>query len=393
MAEEKTLVKVNKKHGGKEFSSFFRFVGLVKPVRKFNNDTGGWEEQPIFQETITRTQKPRRILQFNVETAPSNELKVEFSAMEQEYVFAYSSTHKKTAKIKWENRFDKSRWKDENEQVTIDNTYHLITSDWDKILELAEKVDDKKINEGLWVEVTGVYEPNEFPDSDGNNRIVFKRIINNIRPIVNGKVLGDDGKERPIKINGNEINYITDFNSPDFVEVNYFLMQIGIRSTYQDENTKDTKVNAVYLTYGKERSTPYDIELTVPYREPSEGKKALADAFSTLQYGDFIEVTGTDNNRVEFAEIEVDENFDPDDPFNDAEGKTVRKRRVVSGDKKGLEVLGFVAGTRMKNFLTEEEITKENNNSENPFANNNQEYDPFSDNSKPLDLSEDDLSF
>lgn len=34
MAKKKDEIKINKKHGGKEFTNSFRFVGLVKPVRK-----------------------------------------------------------------------------------------------------------------------------------------------------------------------------------------------------------------------------------------------------------------------------------------------------------------------------------------------------------------------
>jgi hypothetical protein len=390
MADEKSLVKINKKHGGKEFSSFFRFIGQVKPVRKLNNKTGSWEEQPLFQETLTRTNRPRRVLQFNVETAKSNELKVELNGMEQEYVYAYSSKHKQNIKLKWEDRHNKERWKDQNEQVNnIDNTYHLLLPDWDKTYEFSQKV-----NIGDWVEVTGHYEPNEFPDSEGNERTVVKRIIDNIRLIKNGKVLGDNGEERPIKLDGKEIKYVEDFNSPDFVEVNYFTMQIGIRSTYQDENTRDTKVNAVFLTYGKERSNPYDIELTVPYKEPSEGKTALADAFATLERGDFIQVEGIDNNRVEFVAVEVEENLDLDDPFVNVEEKTVRTKWVVSGDKKGLEITSYVKGTLMKSFLTEQEITKEEKkNNENPFESNSEEKDPFNDDDRLEDFTDDELPF
>ncbi|NDJ99826.1 hypothetical protein ABP2_0135 [Bacillus subtilis subsp. subtilis] len=32
--KKKDDIKINKKHGGKEFTNNFRFVGLVKPVRK-----------------------------------------------------------------------------------------------------------------------------------------------------------------------------------------------------------------------------------------------------------------------------------------------------------------------------------------------------------------------
>ncbi len=71
------------------------------------------------------------------------------------------------------------------------------------------------------------------------------------------------------------VPYVRDFGSENFTEHNKFEMRLGIKSTYQDEETKDTKVNGVYLDYGKDRSVPKDVDLVVYYKEPEEGKNLL----------------------------------------------------------------------------------------------------------------------
>ena len=126
------------------------------------------------------------------------------------------------------------------------------------------------IKEGDWVEVRGQYQFDTFSPEDGEEKVFMKRIISSVRPIRDGLIVNDDGTTQTVKHNGEEFDYVTDFNDPNFREVNYFSMQIGIRSTYQEENG-DTKVNAVFLDYGKERSEPKDVELIV-YQKAPEGK-------------------------------------------------------------------------------------------------------------------------
>jgi hypothetical protein len=338
MAKSKEIVKINKKHGGKEFRNFFRLIGQVKPVRKKDQATDSWGDVPFFETTTTKTGKPRRIVQFNVETALSNELKVELAGMEQNVVYPYSSTARKATQVAWADRHDKTKYPDD--------TYHLIDPEWDK----AEKI-GQTVNAGDWVEIKGHYEFDTIVNEDGKESKFKKRIIDSCEVI-------QDGHE--VKQAGETFKYVCDFNSPEFKEVNYFSMQLGIKSTYQDENTKDTRVNGVFLAYGKDRSEPKDVELTVYHVEPEEGKRSLADAFGTLQRLDFIEVTGQDNNRATFTYVDVVEELEDDDPFADVDSsaKVTRKERVVSGDKKGLEITGYVTGSKINGFLTEEEITK-----------------------------------
>ena len=73
------------------------------------------------------------MLQFIVETAFKNELKVELAGMEMGYAYAYSSSDKKTAKLDWNDRLDKSKYPNE--------TYHLIETDWDKTERLGKIVE------------------------------------------------------------------------------------------------------------------------------------------------------------------------------------------------------------------------------------------------------------
>jgi hypothetical protein len=330
----KEAVRINKKHGGKEFNSFFRFIGQVKKATKFEN--GQVKQLPIFDVTTTRTGKERRVLQFDIATTKHNRLRVERSGMEFEQATLYNSKTKEKVKIKWEDRFDKEKYPNES--------FHLMDTDWDMTLKLAEGLE-----EDMWVEVKGRYEFDTYTNDEGKELLIVKRIINSIEKI-------EDGQE--IKFGNETFNYVCDFDSPDFKEVNYFNMQIGIKSTYQDEDTKDTKVNAVFLAYGKERSIPKDVELIVYYKEPAEGKTALADAFAKLNRLDFVEVTGVDNNRPEFAEVEEVE-LDESDPFADVEETVTKRKSVISGNKRGLEITGIVRGSYIKEMLTEEEIQKD----------------------------------
>ncbi|MGV2887160.1 hypothetical protein [Paenibacillus taichungensis] len=360
-------IKVNKNHQGKEFKSSFHFIGKVSAVNKKDPVTDSWEKQPIYQETITRTNKPRRVLQFEIETALSNRLRVELAGMEQPFAYPYSRTNNKAAKVVWADRNDKTKYPDD--------TYHAIEVDWDK----ADRF-GKMIEEDGWYEVRGQYQFDTFtPDNSTEERVFVKRIVSSIRPIKDGLLVNEDGTTQTVKHAGQEFDYVTDFNSEAFREVNYFSMQLGIRSTYQDDN-KDTKVNAVFLDYGKERSEPKDVELMVYHKEVEKGIP-MADAFASLNTYDFIEATGQDNNRATFAYVDIVEEIASDDPFSQVDNseKVTRQERVTNGDKKGLEVISYVQGSIMRELLTEEEFRKTAAlTSDDPFNNTNKSDDPFS---------------
>ncbi|MET3209737.1 UNVERIFIED_CONTAM: hypothetical protein ABIC26_002684 [Paenibacillus sp. PvR008] len=378
-------IKVNKKHGGKEFKNHFRFIGKVSQVSKKNQETDSWDKLPYFEEKLTRSEKPkpRRVLQFNIETALSNNLKVEIAGMEQQFVYAYSKKHNQTTKLDWNVRFDKEKWKDLNGKTKeIDETYHLIDAPWDKAKELSEYIQDD-----AWVEVKGVYEFEAISGDNGN--VEFKkRTITSISPIVDGQIIDEDGNPTPIKVDKKVINYVQDLKSSEFIEVNSFSMQLGIKSTYQDETTGDTKINGVFLKNGKERSEPMDVELIVYQAEAAEGKVSMANAFASLNTYDFIEVTGQDNQRATYAYVDIVEELPADDPFNDVDDsqKETRQERVVNGDKKGLEVISYVQGSIMRELLTEEEFKKTTTlTNDSPFGNSVND-DPFSQTSgSPVD--------
>ncbi|MCY8810608.1 hypothetical protein P8907_20755 [Bacillus atrophaeus] len=433
--KKKDDIKINKKHGGKEFSNSFRFIGKVKRVQKKDEATDSWNEVPFFENTVTRTNKNRRVLQFIVETAYRNELKVELAGMEKDDAYLYSSKHGKSQKISWEDRKNKEKYPDD--------TYHLILPEWD----LAEDL-SKMLNDGMWVDVRGSYEFSTFQNNDGEDIKVVKRIVNQIFPLKNGEVeinhvkVGDEyrvydsevegirlgtgkAKEGTLKVmvgwlepsggelfitkveNGVEgkrfkvayneavsqtdrikivnnvestvrvnkadgkyeyVPYIRDFKSEDFKEINTFEMQIGIKSTYQDEETKDTKINAAFLSYGKEKSQVDDVELITYYKTPEEGKTCFADAFASLNRLDFLVVEGVDNNRAEFATIEVQETETEDNPFENVGEKVTSFEQVSTGTKKGLEVVNYIGGTYKTDLLTEEEISNESEPNQDPFA-------------------------
>ncbi|MHB0943326.1 hypothetical protein ACYCSU_16890 [Paenibacillus sp. ALE1] len=367
-------IKVNKKHGGKEFKSAFRFIGKVSEISKKDQETDSWIKQPIYQQTTTKTNKQRRVLQFEIETALSNRLRVELSGMEQQWAYPYSSTHKKSHKVAWADR--------NNKEVFPDNTYHPIEVDWDKTERLGELI---KVDE--WYEVRGQYQFDVFTPDNGEEKVYLKRIINSVRPIKDGLIVNDDGTTQTVKHSGEEFDYITDFNDENFREVNYFTMQLGIRSTYQEEDG-DTKINGLFLDYGKERSEPKDVELICYQTEAAEGKISMADAFASLNTYDFIEATGQDNNRATFAYVDVVEELASDDPFSsvDSTQKVTRKERVTNGDKKGLEVTSYVQGSLMRELLTEEEFKKSAVlTNDNPFNETAQSDDPFNQTVNPSD--------
>lgn len=368
-------IKTNKKHGGKEFKSSFRYIGKVGTVNKKDPVTDSWEKQPIYDQTLTRTKKPRRVLQFEIETAESNKLRVELAGMEQKLAYAYSRSENKTVRLEWDDRF--------NKEALPNDSYHLIEVDWDKSERLG-----KLVQENEWYEVKGQYQFDTFtPEGSNEEKVFVKRIINSVRPIKDGVIVNDDGTTQSVKHAGEEFDYIADFKSPDFREVNYVTMQVGIRSTYQDDVTGDTKVNAVFLDYGKEKSEPKAVELIVYQTEAVEGKIALADAFASLNTYDFIEITGQDNNRATFAYVDVAEVIDDKDPFSDVDDsqRLTRKEKVTNGDKKGIEVTGYVANSLMRELLTEDEFKKAaSTTSEDPFSkvssSSKQSNDPFATN-------------
>ncbi|WP_372011386.1 hypothetical protein NBRC13296_12560 [Paenibacillus chitinolyticus] len=373
----KSPVKLNKKHGGKEFSNWFHFVGKVKPVKEQDKESGNWTDVPYFRTETDDNGKLKKIIEFVIETAMSNDLKVKLSGKEMDYAYPYSSKHKKAATVAWEDRHDKTSYPDD--------TYHLIEPEWDKIDKLKELI----VTDG-WFEVKGKYTPYSFIGENNNEIKGVSRTINSVNSVIDGKV-SENGELKSIKVNNEEIDYVCDFDSPDFVEVNNFGMQLGILSTYEDYDAGNTKVNGVYLTYGLTRSEPKDVELIVYNEEPEEGKKSLAEAFTSVERGDFLEVTGQDNNRATFTYVAVQ--AEPDDPFADVDetSKQTRYEKVTNGAKKGLEIKSYVDGSYLRKFLTEDEITKSINVIQNTNPSTNT-YDPFSD-VGVINISEDDLPF
>lgn len=333
-------MKINKNHNGKEFSSFFRIVGKVE-----KHTAGIGEEsvrKPIFESTITTTNKPRKVLQFDVATTKYNKLKVELAGMEKEKSYVYSSADKKGVNVNWNDRFDKNKYPGK--------TYHLIAEPWDLTEEFGNKV-----KEDDWVEVKGKYEFSSFTNEEGKTFPIVKRIISSVELLEQseeeGKVQVKDSKSGKYKV----FDYVCDFESENFQEINTFTLEIGIKSIYQDEDTKDTKVNAVFLDYGKTSSTINDLSLMVYYKEVEEGTP-LADAFAKLNKLDFVKVQGVDNNRPEFALIDNVKEEQDNDPFANVKEQVTSKKMAISGNKKGLEITGVIKNSWIKEMLKEEEV-------------------------------------
>ncbi|WP_079709780.1 hypothetical protein [Paraliobacillus ryukyuensis] len=348
MAKKKQIIKLNKKHNGKEFKSFFHFVGKIKPATRFENNIR--VNQPYLEERETSNGNTMRKLLFVIETADHNDLEIQLIGFPQDKAYLYSQSEGKSYAIDWKDRTNKDKYPND--------TYHLIETDWDK----AERI-GSILKDGKWMEVKGKYEFGSLIDSE-KGKINFKRrIVNDAEPIENGQEI-KAGKATIVD------KYVTDFESEEFKEVNFVSMQIGINSTYQEEEGRETKINAYFLDYGKEKSTPYEVELDVPYVEPEGDNISLADAFTKLNKFDFVEVQGRDNNRAIFSEVEEETDVE-DDPFASVgeENTVSRTNRTITGTDKGVKVHSIVNGTYMKDLLTEEEVTEKpkNNSENNPF--------------------------
>lgn len=325
-------MKINKNNKCKEFYSYFHFVGQVKcHVRGFGGDI---ETRPIFETTTTTTGKPRRVLQFDLHTDKYNKLKIELGGMEFEKATLYSSTAKATHRIAWKDRQDKTKYPD--------TTYSLLNgTDWDNC-----GLWGNLLSEGDWVEVKGKYEFSIYTSSEGEVFPTIKRRPTSISIV-------ESGQEITLR-NKKTMQYVCDFDSPQFQEVNNYVLDVGIKSTYQD-NDKNTKVNGVFLSYGKERSEVNDVNLMVYHKEPQKGKQSLADAFAKLTRLDFVTVSGVDNNKLIFGEV-ASESSDSD-PFADVDEQDASLRRAIIGTRRGLEVLSVVADSAVRGALTEAEIS------------------------------------
>lgn len=416
-------IKINKNHGGKEFTSKFQFVGKVSPVQR-KDESDSWYNVEFYDNTTTRTNRDRKVVQFQLETAPFNRLKIESAGMKMDRAYLYSMKARKSHPIEWDERFNKSLYPDD--------TYFLIDTDWDKTIKFGEMIKDE-----MWVDVKGHYEFSSFTTDDGERIDMVKRIIDNLTPLKNGllevtglgaeetirvhgskegdnflgqgkadkegkasiqigwlekegkiyvcKVQADKSETArteipynetkletgqftvtnglttsPVRVNGKGreykyVDYVMDFRDENFKEINSFEMQIGIRSTYQNEETKDVDVKAVFLDYGKERSTVNDVDLVVYYKEPAEGKKSLSEAFEVLNNLDIMTVQGVDNNRATKTLVEVEE-VESDNPFEDVEDKITSYEEASTGTQKGLEITGYVVGSYTREGLTEEDI-------------------------------------
>ena len=334
-------MKNNKVHNGKEFQSSWKYVGQVaKHISGIKEES---KEVDFFTEKVTEVKGvPMRQVVFDVLTTKYNKIKVELSGFTQEFAYPYSSKHKKSSKVKWADRFNKDKYPD--------TTYHLINPDWDVCQTLGDT-----LKEETWVEVRGYYDFSTYTAEDGTTYPVIKRIIKNVNlitPKEDGKVfyISQDNKGNEKEI---EFEYICDFSDQNFKEINVGYVELGVRSTYQDETTKDTKVNAVYMGYGKEASIPKEFELMVYHKE--SGKTSLADAFAKINRGDFVKVQVVDNNRPTFGQVEKVEEGE-DNPFADVEEVVANTGWAINGNKKGLEIIGQVSGTYIKGMLNEDEL-------------------------------------
>lgn len=328
-------MKINKKTQCKEFYNNFHFVGQIKCHARGSGDHA--EIKPIYATTQTKTHKPRRVLVFDLLTAKYNKLKIDLSGMEFDSVTLYSSTAKQSYRIPWADRLNKSKYPDQSYTV-------IGGTDWDNC-ELWGNL----LSEGMWVEVKGKYEFDTYQNDEGKTFLTIRRKPTSISTVKDGQEIILHTKER--------INYVCDFDHENFQEVNGFNLELGIKSVYQDDATRDVKVNGVFLANGKNRSVPKDIELKVYYKQALPGKQSLADAFTKLNRLDFVKVHGVDNNRPEFGEVEVETGgFDP---FVNVDEKEANIRRAITGSRRGLEISAVVSGTVVRSMLTDAEITED----------------------------------
>ena len=297
----------------------FKLSGIVVGIAKENT----------FIEGETKFGKSYKTVKFGVKTSSINIINVELYGQEQDFVYPYSSTDKKSQKIAFKDRHDE-----------MDDTYHIIgvnvTSEGSEKqtyveYDAAEPI-HQGFNDGDSVFITGELKPNSYVSTSGDFVSNFKYSIKSIT-----------FKEKPV-----------DFEDPKFKETASFEQDIIIMDTALDKSTNKVIINCYAVGYADSFK---QVQLVVHY----DKNEKLGNNFLKLKFGDYIKVLGVCINSPAIEEVEDEWGSEVPTGYKTG-GKYVSELRItaVAKDKEGTSIF---KKRRYKeaDFIQEDEPEKEEN--------------------------------
>ena len=302
----------------------FKLSGIVVGITKENS----------YIEGETKDNVPYRTVKFGVKTSNTNIINTELYGAEQDFVYPYSSTEKKSLKIPF---------KDRNEE--LQDTYHIIginvtTEGNEKVTYVeydAVEPIHQGFNDGDSVYVTGELKPNSFISTSGDLVSNFKYSIKSIT-----------FKEKPV-----------DFDDPKFKVTASFEQDIVITDTNLDKKTNKVLVNGYAIGYA-------DSFKQVQYVVHYDKNEKLGNNFLKLKFGDYIKVLGICINSPTIEAVEDEWGSEVPTGYKTG-GKYVSELRItaVAKDKDGTSIFkkkrykeeDFIQQDSSERISAEEDLT------------------------------------
>lgn len=246
----------------------------------------GLDSENSKREGVTKSDKDFKALSFDIQTSPTNRVRVEMFGMERDVVF-YSSKVKQSKKVPFENRHKTNLKGYALLGVRLNPTGN--SSDRKTLIEY-DAVDFIKDNfkDGDSVSITGQLDFSEFENKQGEmvNKTSFR-----IQSI---------SKEKEA----------IDFTSEGFTPTSFFKQDIVVTDLLEEENR--LFINAKIIKYNGDLA---DASFVV---EADKLKKFAKTLKKTLKFGDFIQVKGW----VVSEAIQSVEKIEADDEEDDWGGET-----------------------------------------------------------------------
>lgn len=295
----------------------FKLSGIVTGIAKENT----------YSEGETTIGKAYKTVRFSVKTSPTNIINVELYGVEQDFIYPYSSTEKKSMKIPFADRHKE-----------LEDTYHLIGvnvktegNEKETYVEYdAVEPIHQGFNDGNSVFVTGELKPNSFISNSEEFVSNFKYSIKSIT-----------FKEKAV-----------DFEDPKFQEISAFEQDLVITNTNLDKSTNKVIVNGYAIGYADSFK---QVQFVIHY----DKNEKLGNNFLKLKFGDYIKVLGNCINAPTNQDVEEDEWGSEIPRGYQTGGKFVSELRItaVAKDKDGVSIY-------KKRRYKEEDFVQEEDNVE-----------------------------
>ncbi len=227
----------------------------------------GTNSENFYREGYTNAENHYKAVRFGIKTHRNNTAYVEIFGAEQDWVYPYSFTEKKSIKIPFEERFAPPEgYKIIGVNLKLGDkkeAYH----DYDAI-----DVVKQKIQEGMPVFVSGEMRWEKYTNQEGNQITNYKLGL---------KYIGTAGD--------------MDFDDDKFKERCHFEQEIIVTDVIYNKETKKMIVNAyIILWNGKIIPGKFAIDVTT--------HEDMARTFKKFGFGDHIKVHGRIINRAEMVE-------------------------------------------------------------------------------------------